>query len=159
MNIVFEPRDGRFFDVVCSIPLSPTQGSRIVHLCASWDFEANMIVFYQGPLSDEEFEFVFKALESHMKDAFERENQTSQKRGGAVITDEPYSLGSYIRHKRKAAGLSTTQVGKALGVSQNWMAQIERGRKGATLKPELWGLLMDAVPGITLEELVQWSKV
>lgn len=61
-------------------------------------------------------------------------------------------FGKYIQAKREEAGLSRTPVAEQLGVSSVYLRDVELGLR-SPLKPERWGGLVAAIPGLSLEDL------
>ena len=61
------------------------------------------------------------------------------------------TLGSLLRRSRLASGLTQLQVATAIGISQAYVFEVERGTKRLPLSR--WRSLVDAVPSLTLRAL------
>ena len=62
------------------------------------------------------------------------------------------SFGKYLRARRVAADLSLRDVASRLGVSHVYLGEVERAVR-PPLKRDRWQALVDAIPGVTIDEL------
>lgn len=61
-----------------------------------------------------------------------------------------------LRTHRQASGHSLASLASALGISEPYLSQVERGLRGP-LPRKYWATLMGEVPALTLRELEAWA--
>ncbi len=69
------------------------------------------------------------------------------------------NLGDLIRRHRQAAKITLTQLAALVGLrSSGDVSNRERGTRGETFVPSLWLPLVNAIPGLTLDEIIAASE-
>jgi transcriptional regulator with XRE-family HTH domain len=71
--------------------------------------------------------------------------------GGPFRIYTPASLGTAIRHYRRAAGLSQAELAEMVGVHRSYLSDLERGQSSEQVK-RLLRILKQLGVRITLEE-------
>ena len=66
---------------------------------------------------------------------------------------EPLNFGNLLRRGRKEVGLSLRELGRKLGVSHAYLAQVEVGECGP-LRVERWRDLLEVIPCLSLRDLI-----
>ncbi len=65
----------------------------------------------------------------------------------------PTDIGLLIREKRKKSGLDQRALAERVGVSRQWIVEIEKGKPGAEI-----GLILRTVKALDLDILVEEKK-